>query len=851
MAAQRNRPHLPIGDLAEVTGFKPWRGGGPKWPAIADPAAHGKRLLAQLDEAHRLAARRPPSHVLAQIQRHGFHVAVRGFPTHALALEALDSRRPGGIKVCTAVEAVAADGQKEPRAVLFVPFGQVNKLRRRLANYASGVLTDKGKLQQARLAESIASFDLAILEQLWTDSDPFPSPDATVWWEVWLRADELAEPSSNAPQTEPPAAERFRLAARVAGVSVRERALVFGDRAVLAARATPAQLAALFSSLDDLAELRGLREPAGFFRCLPAAEQSGWVEDLLARVSGPGADAPAVCVLDTGVNRGHLLLAPWLAEEDAHACRPEWGTADRRVQPHGTEMAGLALWGDLNEPLASAGPVELGHRLESVKVLPPRAQGDDGPELWGTLTSDAAALVEIAAPHRRRCFSMAISAPGDYGGEPTSWSAAVDALAWGGSVTVHRGGLEYLGGSRQRRLFVIAAGNVRPPRAYMPFPSTQDGSVAEDPAQAWNALSVGASTELALVGESEVRGLRPLAPAGELSPYSRTGAGFGRSWPNKPDILMEGGNVGLGVGGEVHDGLPDLSLLTTSPDPATNPLEVTWATSAACSLASRLCARLQALRPEYWPETIRALVVHSARWSPRMRENLKAAGSHRGRRAAILRRYGFGIASYERAAWSATNALTLVSQATIHPFANGKHREMHFYQLPWPREALRDLGDAIVRLRIVLSYFVQPNPGRRGWSTRFRYASHGLRFALIGPPEQEGPEEFRRRINKHAAEDEVGEKPKAPHDPDWIFGPETRERGSLHCDIWEGPATALAERSLLAVYPVAGWWKELPKRDRSADGAPYALVVSIESEATAVDLWTPVANQVGIGVAVG
>ena len=52
------------------------------------------------------------------------------------------------------------------------------------------------------------------------------------------------------------------------------------------------------------------------------------------------------------------------------------------------------------------------------------------------------------------------------------------------------------------------------------------------------------------------------------------------------------------------------------------------------------------------------------------------------------------------------------------------------------------------------------------------------------------------------------------------------------------------------MYPVTGWWKELPARDRSSLGAPYALLVSIETDAEDVDLWTPIAQQVGIPTAI-
>jgi hypothetical protein len=68
--------------------------------------------------------------------------------------------------------------------------------------------------------------------------------------------------------------------------------------------------------------------------------------------------------------------------------------------------------------------------------------------------------------------------------------------------------------------------------------------------------------------------------------------------------------------------------------------------------------------------------------------------------------------------------------------------------------------------------------------------------------------------------------------------------------LWTGTAADLAERGVIGVYPVSGWWKDQPKRDRSALGARYALVVSIETDAEDVDVWTPVAVKVGVPVEV-
>lgn len=47
---------------------------------------------------------------------------------------------------------------------------------------------------------------------------------------------------------------------------------------------------------------------------------------------------------------------------------------------------------------------------------------------------------------------------------------------------------------------------------------------------------------------------------------------------------------------------------------------------------------------------------------------------------------------------------------------------------------------------------------------------------------------------------------------------------------------------------MSGWWKELKKRDRSAFGARYALIVSIETDAVDADVWTPIAQEVGVPV---
>jgi hypothetical protein len=208
-----------------------------------------------------------------------------------------------------------------------------------------------------------------------------------------------------------------------------------------------------------------------------------------------------------------------------------------------------------------------------------------------------------------------------------------------------------------------------------------------------------------------------------------------------------------------------------------------------------------------------------------------------------------GVPDLTRATRSATDALTLVAEDIIHPFdGQGRMREMNLHVLPWPTDVLADLGDAEVRMRVTLSYFVDPNPARRGWRRRYRYASHGLRFEVRRPTESNS--NFRMRINQLALAEEE-RRPTSQSDSDeWYFGPNERVTGSLHTDIWTGTAADLAQRGVIAVYPVTGWWKERPDRDRSTEGARYSLIVSIETPGQDVDIWTPVASEIGLPIVV-
>ena len=669
----------------------------------------------------------------------------------------------------------------------------------------------------------VASVDTIRLAGIWSlySDDPglFPVTGQEVWWEVWLRSgtyNTLINP------------------AKRLNIEIREHAVRFAEREVVLARATPEALTRLITHTDAIAELRLNRDTSALFMEMQPTEQIEWADDLLNRLTPPLGTAPAVCILDSGTTRLHPLIEPALHSNDHQAWTPNWSPIDDgQWRGHGTQMSGLALYGDLTPVLVGSENIVLYHRLESVKILPDRGQNDR--DLYGHVTAAAVSRAEIQAPRRNRVFCMAVTEEGDHWrGRPSSWSAKVDDLAYGEGA--------------DQRLTVISAGNIPTGHLANEYPDRNDASGVESPAQAWNALTVGATTERCTITDPSYAGWRALAPAGDLSPCSRTSLTFGDDWPIKPDVVFEGGNQGVDPATGMGDHVDDLALLSTFHQPNLRLFTVTGDTSAAAAMVARMGAELLADNPSMWPETVRGLVVHSARWTQAMRGRLPDHPNQSHKRI-LLRRYGYGVPDLNRARRSASNDVTLVVEGEMQPFQrNGKSRDMILHEFPWPHADLEALGDGEVCMRVTLSYFIEPNPGERGWMQRHRYASHGLRFAV--KRSEENMNDFRQRINK-AARDEEGSRIRGGMEAGWYFGPRLRNRGSLHSDIWEGPATDLASRHAIAVYPTVGWWRQKPSLQRADRRTRYTLIVSLQAP-VGVDLYTPlltaISSQVDIEV---
>jgi len=390
---------------------------------------------------------------------------------------------------------------------------------------------------------------------------------------------------------------------------------------------------------------------------------------------------------------------------------------------------------------------------------------------------------------------------------------------------------------------------VNDPHAWLEYPDSDASDSIHDPAQAWNALTVGAFTEKDQITELDTDDYKPIAPCGSLSPFSTTSQTWRKVWPLKPDVVLEGGNAAKDAYGASW--MHSLSLLTVNFEPNERLLTTTRATSAATALGARMAAQIMAQYPKLWPETVRALIVHSSEWTPAMKEMFLDKKGRSQDYEHLIRHCGFGVPDLDRAIWSAANSLTLIVQDELQPFEKIKidpeTRDMHLHELPWPLEVLESLGETPVEMRITLSYFIEPNPGDRGGKGRYRYESHGLRFDVRRPTES--TDEFRRRLNRHARDEEEGST-SSSKDPNWLLGTMLRHHGSIHSDRWHGTAADLASRGLLAVYPAMGWWKTRKALKRYDKKARYALLISIHAPEIDVDLYSTVEQLIQASAAI-
>lgn len=487
-------PHIKLpGPNRELSFTTPQSGGGSNNIPQRNRESHGNYIKQCLETAWRESEN---EFVINHSVRNGTYLEFISSPNFELAVKSLEDLRQG-IRLCnvrTERQEIQNSEITKTYATVYIPNTKKQSFFKKIEKYLNEE-SSSGKPKNANLINSIEELRKALLiESFWLDDKNLIPEDTPEWCEVWLRGD--SDEILN----------RFDELITRLEIMSKSGFIKFPERTVKLVQLTNQHLQNLTLYSDNIAEYRRAKVTADFVLNLSPLEQQEWGQDLIDRLSINNDSQVSICILDTGINSGHPLVQPVLSNADCQAVKSEWGVNDH--EGHGTLMAGIAIYGDLQNILESPGTIEIKHVLESVKILPP--QGQNKPELWGDFTSQAISLAEINSPDKKRIYCMAITSFDIRDrGRPSSWSAAIDKITSGVDDNV-------------RRLLIISAGNITDISKIEDYPDIQLIDSIHDPAQSWNALVVGAYTKLTNITDPDLVSHSPLALENQLSPFTTT-----------------------------------------------------------------------------------------------------------------------------------------------------------------------------------------------------------------------------------------------------------------------------------------------------------------------------------------
>lgn len=715
----------------------------------------------------------------------------------------------------------AQDNDQEEQVTVFLPRENSNWFNKKLNEYdqepgqqidESGVIKIRNR-RNAPLVNAISGIEAAILEDFFTSTEDLQllGDGREREIEVWFSEDSYND-------------DEIRTKLHALGIEPGLKSLVFEQVVILLITASARQLVQMIHALKGITEFRLYHSPSVLLNNDEVGSEE-WMR--LIQSDAQRADDPLVriAILDTGVNPNHRLLAEFLPSTRCYSVIESGNTKDE--ENHGTGLASLALYGDLTDVIYDRRRAKITSDLTSVKMLSMNRGEGNREEMYAIITEDA---IHVGRESGADILCTAVTDKDHPVSDATasSTSAAIDDTL-------------YNNGSCDS-LLLISAGNVGD-TAGLDYPDYLYLKSIQDPAQAWNAITVGAYTRKVAIQDTRYRGYRVIAPKDGISPFSSTSVQWGSN-AIKPDILMEGGNAVKGIRNTL-DAPYDLSLVGAD---AGNGLAAGRfisinATSAATGLAARLAAKIKYYNRGINALSIRALLIHSAEWTQEMKDLCTENGELN--RVVLLHSCGYGVPDEQKAIVSSDNRVTYIAEDKLRPFVLGnrgdrlKFGHMNLYHLPWPKRVLEGLDGEDVRLKITLSYYIKPSPGTRSRLNKYTFQSIRLKFDVKGPQESEA--DFVNRIKRVTEEGDDNVR-----DPElrnrWSIGITNRNQGSIISDSFVMNGVEMANCDTIAIFPSGGWFKN--RLENLNLEIPYSMVVTLETESEEVMLYNEVESLI-------
>lgn len=549
-------------------------------------------------------------------------------------------------------------------------------------------------------------------------------------------------------------------------------------------------------------------------------------------VMSPPIEAFGVLVIDSGVQRGHPLIAPALGDAEVFpdpnytfiTGGPDDG--DQTNGGHGTGVSGVAIYGDVRQSFEERS-FQPEVWLFSARVTNENNEYD--PDLL--LENQLENAIDYFTRNYPNCKVINISL-GDStlvyreGEKQFRLAAKIDEIAY----------------RLQNRniLFVISAGNFKfydqvdskeLLRQDYPRYLTFEESRILEPATAAIALTVGSLSmgtgSCQYPDDAQRNAIAKIE--GYPSPFTRTG--FGVDGMVKPDLVDFGGDLILD-GTRVIKNEIGVCILTLAKNYQGSLFRVFSGTSFAAPRVANLAAKLFNIFPNATPNLIRALIADSANLPDEIPPDFQADEK------LSLRIYGYGQPNFEKAAYSTENEVILLEDNRIITVGN-----FEIYEIPpLPNEFLEVQGSKKISVTLA---FDPPTRHTRGDS----YLGVTMEFNLFRNIDIESLRGAFQKVNKEdnaeniieVTMEELKKKHGSSIKVDLQPGVNTRKKGTLQKGSIE-ISSKTWKYNYESMYVVISCSRKWAKKDE-IEMQRYALVVSVRHSNPQVDLYNRLRQQ--------
>jgi hypothetical protein len=549
-------------------------------------------------------------------------------------------------------------------------------------------------------------------------------------------------------------------------------------------------------------------------------------------VNSPPEQNCGILVIDSGVQRGHPLIAPALGEAEVFPdSAREFITGgsddgDEKTGGHGTGVSGIAIYGDVSQSvknrlfqptawLFSARVTDKNNEYDPDSLL--ENQLNDAIQYF-TQSYGNCKVINISLGDSRLAFRD--------GQKQFRLAAKIDEIAY-----------EF---QHKNLVFVISAGNL-PYEAgsgehlrtnYPNYLLDQEAQIIE-PATSAISLTIG-SLSLgtgSLRNPEDAQTQAVARVCGYPSPFTR--GGFGVDGMIKPDLVDFGGDLVV-EGSRVIPNEAGVSILTLAKNTTGSMFRAYCGTSFAAPRVANMAAQLFTQFPNATSNLIRALIVNAATLPAKIPHVLQ--GDDTAQLRARLRIYGYGQPDLFRAKYSAENYVVLLEDDAQIPVGSFQIFEIP----PLPEDYLRTEGTRILSISLAFDPPTRPTRGDSylGVTMEFNLFKNIDKESIIGAFVKARKETSTEEFTEVSLEQLKQQHPGKGITVDLSPGSRLRNKGCLQRGQVKisSRARGFDQQPLYLVLSCARKWAKQGEIDMQR----YALVVSINHSNPEVDLYNQI-----------